>query len=79
MQRFEDLVTAGRAGEALSLWRGPPRWSEHLKSDRLRLDECDSARRPAGDELEQGRHAEVVAQARDLLAEDPCGSAASAS
>jgi DNA-binding SARP family transcriptional activator/DNA-binding beta-propeller fold protein YncE len=72
--RFEDLLTAGRATEALSLWRGPPlAGARALKSDRLRLDEM---RRRAvedrlDDELEQGRHAEVVAQARDLLAEDP--------
>ena len=72
--RFEDLLTAGRATEALSLWRGPAlAGASSLESERLRLDEM--RRRAVEDrldeELKEGRHAEVVARARALLAEDP--------
>ena len=72
--RFEDLVTSGRATEALSLWRGPPlAGASALKSDRLRLEEMRqrAVEDRLDDELGHGRHAEVVAQARALLAEDP--------
>ena len=72
--RFEDLIAAGRASDALALWRGPALAGlDSLPFDRQRLEEL--RRRAVEDrlesELDAGRHADVVADARGLLAEDP--------
>ncbi|WP_343950012.1 AfsR/SARP family transcriptional regulator [Nonomuraea longicatena] len=74
---FERLVAAGRRAEALALWRGAPlcdlpgsplwdRRLEPLREVRLRVAEELAVSR-----LEQGEHAEAVAQLRGLLAEHP--------
>jgi DNA-binding SARP family transcriptional activator/streptogramin lyase len=72
--RFEQLVAAARFSDALRLWRGPPLAGlEALGAEAERLDEL--RRRAIEDRLDEqlaaGWHADVVSEARALLAEDP--------
>ena len=77
MQRFEELAKEGRAEEALALWRGTPlvglrdeRFADdarrHLEEQRLAVleDRID-------DDLAAGRHAELVPELEELVAENP--------
>jgi DNA-binding SARP family transcriptional activator/class 3 adenylate cyclase len=77
VQRFEELAAAGRFVEALALWRGPALAdvadvpglrveAERLEELRLRvLEERIDA------DLSAGRHADVVAELRALVAGNP--------
>jgi YVTN family beta-propeller protein len=77
LQRFEQLAREGRGEEALTLWRGPALLN--LRDERF----ADDARRRLDDQrlavledriehdLDEGRHAELVAELEQLVEEDP--------
>jgi YVTN family beta-propeller protein len=77
LQRFERLASEGRGEEALTLWRGPALLN--LRDERF----ADDARRRLEDQrlavledridhdLAAGRHAELVAELEQLVAENP--------
>jgi WD40 repeat protein/DNA-binding SARP family transcriptional activator len=75
--RFERLVTEGAAREALALWRGPAlddladepfAAAEIRRLEELRLAAVEVA---VEDDLEAGRHRELVAELDQLVAEHP--------
>ena len=77
VQRFEELAKEGRGEEALALWRGTPlvglrdeRFADdarrHLEEQRLAVLEDRIE-----DDLAAGRHAELVPELEELVAENP--------
>src|SRR5262245_47711563 len=77
LQRFEKLLEAGKARDALALWRGPPlsdfAFSRFAQAEIARLEElrlvCLEERLEA--DLASGRHAELVAELEALVQEHP--------
>ncbi|MEU0883894.1 BTAD domain-containing putative transcriptional regulator [Lentzea sp. NPDC005914] len=77
LARFRDLVATGAASEALSLWRGPVLTDVHSES--LRREEIDPLAEERltalelrlADDLERGRHAEVIPELRALTRQHP--------
>ena len=75
--RFERLLAQGAAREALSLWRGPPLGDvadePFAAAEIRRLDELRSAALEVAidQDLEAGRHREVLAELESLLAQEP--------
>jgi DNA-binding SARP family transcriptional activator/class 3 adenylate cyclase len=75
--RFEELAGAGRLEEALGLWRGPAladvRDDERLSAEADRLDELrlKVLEERIDADLAAGRHREVVAELRALVAAHP--------
>lgn len=74
---FERLAKAGRPGEALALWRGPPllelqdeRFVDDARRhfEELRLGALEDR---IGEGLAAGRHAELVPELEQLVAEQP--------
>ena len=77
VQRFERLAREGRSAEALALWRGPPLLDLHderfADDARRRLEEQRLAvlADRIDDDLAAGRHAELVPELEELIAEHP--------
>src|SRR5712691_13126490 len=77
VERFERLAREGRSGEALALWRGPPHLDLHderfADDARRRLEEQRLAvlTDRIDDDLAAGRHAEVLPDLEELIAEHP--------
>jgi len=75
--RFERLLAQGAAREALSLWRGPPLADvadePFAAAEIRRLDELRSAALEVAidQDLEAGRHREVLPELESLLAQEP--------
>jgi WD40 repeat protein/DNA-binding SARP family transcriptional activator len=75
--RFERLLAQGAAREALSLWRGPPLGDvakEPFAAPEIRrLDELRTAALEVAidQDLEAGRHREVLPELESLLAREP--------
>jgi DNA-binding SARP family transcriptional activator/streptogramin lyase len=74
---FERLAKAGRPGEALALWRGPPllelqdeRFVDDARRhfEELRLGALEDR---IAEDLAAGRHAELVPELEQLVAEQP--------
>ncbi|AQZ69597.1 regulatory protein [[Actinomadura] parvosata subsp. kistnae] len=73
---LDELSRQGRLGEALALWQGEPLAGldgGYARAQRARLAERRLAllERRIGEDVEQGRHAEVVAELTTLCAEHP--------
>ncbi len=77
VDRFERLAREGRSAEALGLWRGPPLLDLHderfADDARRRLEEQRLAvlADRIDDDLAAGRHAEVLPDLEELIAEHP--------
>ena len=77
VQRFERLAKEGRSADALALWRGPPLLDLHderfADDARRRLEEQRLAvlADRIDDDLGAGRHAELVPELEQLIAEHP--------
>ena len=75
--RFQRLVEDGRLKEALTLWRGPPlaefAYERFAQGEIARLEELRLAclERRIEQDLELGRHAELVAELRALVDDHP--------
>jgi predicted ATPase/DNA-binding SARP family transcriptional activator len=76
-ERFERLLAAGAAREALELWRGPPlddvadepfAGAEIRRLDELRLAALELA---IEHDLNKGRHRDVIAELEALVAAEP--------
>ncbi|HET9287244.1 MAG TPA: BTAD domain-containing putative transcriptional regulator [Gaiella sp.] len=77
VQRFEQLIAAGKPGEALELWRGPALADvadEQLaRAEAARLDDTRLSALEAriDAELDAGRHAALTAELESLVGEHP--------
>jgi DNA-binding SARP family transcriptional activator len=77
LARFEELAAAGQLTEALALWRGPAFADlQDVEGLRIEADRLEELRLRALEEridadLESGRHREVVAELRSLVASHP--------
>ena len=74
--RFEQLLAAGAAREALALWRGAPLagvMEPFAAAEARRLEErrLDAVELAIDEDLAAGRHSEVVAELETLIAEQP--------
>ncbi|MFC4591395.1 AfsR/SARP family transcriptional regulator [Sphaerisporangium corydalis] len=73
---MEELAAAGRYGEALALWHGEPLAGlegRYAEGRRVRLEQRRLAvlERRLAEDVEQGRHADAVAELTALCAEHP--------
>ncbi|TYB69104.1 tetratricopeptide repeat protein [Nonomuraea sp. PA05] len=73
---LDELAREGRHGEALALWQGEPLTGldggyAHAQRARLAERRLTLLERRLGEDVEQGRHAEVVAELTSLCAEHP--------
>jgi DNA-binding SARP family transcriptional activator len=77
VHRFEQLLAAGKRGEALALWRGPALADvadeEFARAEAARLDDARLSALEAriDTELEAGRHAALTADLESLVGEHP--------
>ena len=75
--QFEELLSKGRPGEALALWRGPVltdvQDEPFAQSEIARLAELRAAalERRVADDLARGRHREVIGELEALVREHP--------